>query len=41
MIASFSRALLEGLTDQQSDEQFTATLQGSVDEIYAASVHKS
>jgi fructose-bisphosphate aldolase class I len=41
MIASFSRALLEGLSDQQSDEEFTTALQASVDEVYAASVHKS
>jgi fructose-bisphosphate aldolase, class I len=41
MIASFSRALLEGLTDEQTDEQFTATLDASIDEIYEASVHKT
>jgi fructose-bisphosphate aldolase class I len=40
LIASFSRALLEGLTDQQSDEQFTSTLEHSVTEIYSASVDK-
>ncbi|MGH8861354.1 MAG: fructose bisphosphate aldolase [Jatrophihabitantaceae bacterium] len=40
MIASFSRALLEGLTDQQTDEQFNARLDASVAEIYAASVGK-
>ena len=40
LIASFSRALLEGLTDQQSDEEFTATLEHSVTEIYKASVEK-
>ena len=40
MIASFSRALLEGLSDQQSDEQFSATLAASVRQIYAASVQK-
>lgn len=39
MIASFSRALLEGLTDQQSDEEFTSTLDHSISEIYAASIH--
>ncbi len=38
LIASFSRALEEGLSVAQSDEEFTATLQRSVDEIYAASV---
>jgi fructose-bisphosphate aldolase class I len=41
MIASFSRALLEGLTDEQSDEQFDATLDASIAQIYEASVHKS
>ena len=41
MIASFSRALLEGLTEQQSDAQFEATLDASIAEIYAASAHKS
>lgn len=41
MIASFSRALLEGLTAQQSDEQFDATLDASVRQIYDASVHKT
>ena len=40
MIASFSRALLEGLSDEQSDEQFNAQLEASVAQIYAASVDK-
>jgi fructose-bisphosphate aldolase, class I len=40
MIASFSRALLEGLSDEQSDEQFTATLDASIAQIYAASLHQ-
>jgi fructose-bisphosphate aldolase class I len=40
LIASFSRALLEGLTEGQSDEEFTATLEHSVEEIYRASVDK-
>jgi fructose-bisphosphate aldolase, class I len=40
LIASFSRALLEGLTEQQTDEEFTATLEHSVEEIYTASVDK-
>jgi len=40
LIASFSRALLEGLTEQQSDAQFTETLEHSVAEIYKASVDK-
>jgi fructose-bisphosphate aldolase class I len=37
LIASFSRALLEGLSAQQSQEEFDATLGRSVAEIYAAS----
>lgn len=37
LIASFSRALLEGLTAQQSDAEFDAILAQSIDEIYAAS----
>ena len=37
LIASFSRALLEGLTAQQTDEEFHRTLERSVEEIYAAS----
>jgi fructose-bisphosphate aldolase class I len=40
LIASFSRALLEGLTAEQTDEQFNATLESSVEQIYQASVHK-
>jgi fructose-bisphosphate aldolase, class I len=40
MIASFSRALLEGLTDQQSDERFHAQLDASIGQIYDASVDK-
>jgi fructose-bisphosphate aldolase class I len=40
LIASFSRALLEGLTEQQTNEEFTATLRQSVEEIYTASVDK-
>ncbi|MEB0000962.1 fructose bisphosphate aldolase [Cryobacterium sp. RTS3] len=35
--ASFSRALLEGLTAQQSDADFDAVLAASVERIYAAS----
>ena len=38
MIASFSRALSEGLSAQQSDTDFNATLQATIDEIYAASI---
>jgi len=40
MIASFSRALLEDLSDQQSDEQFRAQLDASIRQIFAASVDK-
>jgi fructose-bisphosphate aldolase, class I len=40
LIASFSRALLEGLTAEQTDEQFNATLEASIEQIYQASVHK-
>jgi fructose-bisphosphate aldolase class I len=40
MIASFSRALLEGLTAQMSDEEFNAALSHSIDEIYQASTVK-
>lgn len=38
MIASFSRALSEGLSAQQSDEEFNATLGAAIDEIYSASI---
>jgi fructose-bisphosphate aldolase class I len=38
VIASFSRALLEGLTDQQADAQFNATLDASIKAIYEASI---
>jgi fructose-bisphosphate aldolase, class I len=40
MIASFSRALLEGLTEQQTDEQFHAQLDASIEQIFEASVDK-
>jgi fructose-bisphosphate aldolase, class I len=40
MIASFSRALLEGLTDDQTDGQFNARLEASIAQIYQASVVK-
>jgi fructose-bisphosphate aldolase class I len=39
LIASFSRALLAGLTAEQTDEQFNAELGASIAEIYKASVH--
>ena len=38
LIASFSRALLDGLTAQQSDEEFDATLEASIASIYEASM---
>ena len=40
LIASFSRALLQGLTAQQGKEEFDRTLAESVGEIYRASVEK-
>jgi fructose-bisphosphate aldolase, class I len=40
LIASFSRALLEGLTESQTDEEFNAQLNSSIEEIYQASVNK-
>jgi len=38
VIASFSRALTEGLKQQQSDEQFNDALDRSIQQIYSASV---
>jgi len=38
MIASFSRALAEGLSYQQSDDEFNATLGASINSIYTASI---
>ncbi|WP_378144296.1 fructose bisphosphate aldolase [Cnuibacter sp. UC19_7] len=38
LIASFSRALLDGLSAQQSDEEFHATLDASIAAIYEASL---
>jgi fructose-bisphosphate aldolase class I len=40
LIASFSRALLEGLTEGQTDEEFNARLESSIEQIYRASVDK-
>jgi fructose-bisphosphate aldolase, class I len=40
LIASFSRALLEGLRDDQTDEEFNAQLESSIAQIYQASVVK-
>ena len=37
MIASFSRAFTEGLSKQQSDQEFADTINASIDEIYQAS----
>ena len=37
VVASFSRALTEGLTAQQSDEEFDAALDAAVSSIFAAS----
>ncbi|HMG62872.1 MAG TPA: fructose bisphosphate aldolase [Streptosporangiaceae bacterium] len=41
LIASFSRALLEGLADSQTDQEFNAQLERSIEQIYQASVTKS
>ena len=38
MIASFSRALTEGLSAQQSDEVFNETIAATIDDIYQASI---
>ncbi len=40
MVASFSRALLEGLRHDMSDEEFNATLAESIDQIFKASTDK-
>jgi fructose-bisphosphate aldolase, class I len=40
LIASFSRALLEGLTEGQNDAEFNAQLESSIEQIYQASVNK-
>jgi fructose-bisphosphate aldolase class I len=40
MIASFSRALLEDLRHQMSDDEFDRSLGGAIDEIYHASTQK-
>ena len=37
VVASFSRALAEGLSAQQSDAEFNAKLDGTVESIYQAS----
>jgi len=38
MTASFSRALAEGLTAQQTEKEFNAALDASVESIYRASI---
>src|SRR5206468_12352767 len=38
VIASFSRALTEGLTAQQSDAEFDAVLDATIQSIYEASI---
>ena len=38
MIASFSRALTEGLSAQQSDAEFNAALDRAIQSIYDASI---
>jgi fructose-bisphosphate aldolase class I len=40
MIASFSRALAEGLRQDMSDDEFNAALSHSIDQIYEASTEK-
>ena len=41
IVASFSRALLEGLSAQQSDAEFNATLDKSIESIFEASTVKT
>jgi fructose-bisphosphate aldolase class I len=41
MVASFSRALLEGLRHDMSDEEFNRTLNDSIEAIYEASTEKA
>ncbi len=38
MVASFSRALSEGLSAQQSDDDFNTRLDASIESIYQASI---
>ena len=40
IVASFSRALVEGLTAQQSDAEFNAMLDASIQRIFEASTRK-
>lgn len=41
LVASFSRALLEGLNAEQDDEEFNRTLDASIESIYQASMKDS
>ncbi len=41
MIASFSRALVDGLNVKMTDAEFDAELGGAIDEIFKASTVKS
>jgi len=41
VVASFSRALIEGLSAQQSDEEFDALLDTAIQSIYEASIMKT
>lgn len=38
VIASFSRALVEGLSAQQTDAEFNAMLEASIEDVYQASI---
>jgi fructose-bisphosphate aldolase class I len=38
IIASFSRALTEGLSADQSDAAFNSAIAGTIDDIYSASI---
>ena len=38
LIASFSRAFMEGITAQDSDEEFDAKMKAAADSIYEASI---
>jgi fructose-bisphosphate aldolase class I len=38
VVASFSRALVEGLVAQQSDDEFNRELDAAISSIYAASM---
>ena len=40
VVASFSRALVEGLSTRQSDEEFDAQLDSAIQDIYEASLIK-